>query len=179
MTLPVAIFGLVLLLLAVAAVLNEEARPAHAVSLFALVFAFGMTVRQQRQEHEPDEQPSRLTLLNEAFEGYSLIGLALAAFVVVFLVLDETGPLAAVLASGSIITNAYLTTRKTLARPGVERERFLMATCIAFTVTMTACGVWAMCQTFVDAPQLDIAAPWLLGICAWFVASEVLERRAA
>ena len=176
---PVALLGAAMLVLAVAAVTGEEEPPTAAISHAALVFGFGLAVRQQRNEHEPEERLSRLQLVTEVFEGRTLAVLALLVFVFTFVALDATGPLAAALASMSIAVNALVSTRRILARQGIERDQFLMATSIAFGVTMAASGAWVMFDAFSDVPKLDVAAAWLFGMFALGVATIVLERRSA
>jgi hypothetical protein len=176
---PVIVMGAVLVVLAVSAIVDDDHRAASAMSLAALVFGFGFAVRQQRNEHEPDEVPSTLTLLTEVFEGRSIAAVALAGFVVVFVVLDETGPLAAVLTSAAVAANTYVSSSRIVKRPGIERDNFLKATSFGFGMTMTACGVWSMFEAFVGAPTLDVRAPWLVGMGAWAAASTYLDRQSA
>ena len=178
--LPLVAFGTVLALLAVVALRGDETDRAGAgLSLVVIVASMALAVRQQRNEHEPDEMPSNLSLLAELFEGRSVFAIALLAFVVLFLALDGSGVLGAALAAVALVVNAFVATRRILARPGIERDQFLLATSIAFGVTMAACAAWSMFQALAEVPQLGMEAPWMLGLISWGAASVVLRRRAA
>jgi hypothetical protein len=130
-----------------------------------------------RREQADGPKLSLVATVNEVATGAAVVFIAMAVyFAAAFLAGGTAIP---IIGGAAVLAALAWAPRFVLRREGIEREVLLRATSFAFFVTVLSSALYALFESFADAPHLSMWVPYAVGMLTWSIAASVLQHRTA